>query len=395
MQNTTRRDFMRNVAAAGAVIGVGAGGLSVSRRATARGMEPGDAPGKAGKPLRILFLGGTGFLGPHTVEYALARGHEVTLFNRGRTNADRFPELEHLKGDRDPKNGEGLSALMREVEGGRRWDAVIDTSAYVPRISGASAELLSVAVDQYLFVSTACVYENWTMIRNGTEDRPLARLDDPETEAVQQHYCELKGYCEEAVSAHMGARATLIRPGLIVGPGDGTDRFSYWPVRVQRGGEVLAPGRFDDPIQYVDVRDLGIFMVHCLETRTVGAFNVLGPATKMGMAEFLYGCKAVCGGDARFTWVDAAFCRENGLRGWVELPLWADAEDDLMGGVNTWDCSKAVAAGCTFRPLAETVRDLLAWWNGLPEGRRSSVRAGMKPELEARMLAKWHEERGG
>ena len=188
----------------------------------------------ADKKLRILFLGGTGFVGPHTVRYAMERGHEVTLFNRGRTNTDLFPELETIIGDRDPEIDAGLSGLE-----GREWDAVIDTSGYVPRITGASAELLADSVGQYLFVSTICQYDNWAEGGiNGTEERPRATLDDPATEDVSTHYCALKAYCERAVEAAMPGRVTQIRPGLIVGPRDGTDSFTYWPVRINRGGEV-------------------------------------------------------------------------------------------------------------------------------------------------------------
>ena len=225
----------------------------------------------ASRSLNILFLGGTGFLGPHTVRYALERGHDVTLFNRGRTNTDLFPELETVIGDRDPQVGDGLKGLE-----GRRFDAVIDTSGYVPRIVGASATLLADQVEQYLFVSTICQYDGWIEGAPG-RDESVARatLDDPATEDVGTHYCALKAYCERAADAAMPERVTHIRPGLIVGPRDRTDRFTYWPVRAARGGTMLAPGRPSDLTQYIDVRDLARFMVHCLEDSTTGAFNAI------------------------------------------------------------------------------------------------------------------------
>ena len=211
--------------------------IEVSLATAVSAAFPPVAFGAADRSLKILFLGGTGFLGPHTVKYALQRGHEVTLFNRGRTNADMFPELETIIGNRDPEIDEGLSGLE-----GREWDAVIDTSGYVPRITGASAGLLAESVGQYLFVSTICQYDNWAEGgMNGTEDRPRATLDDPTTEDVSTHYCALKAYCERAVEDAMPGRVTQIRPGLIVGPRDGTDRFTYWPARIDAGGEVLGP----------------------------------------------------------------------------------------------------------------------------------------------------------
>jgi 2'-hydroxyisoflavone reductase len=245
---------------------------------------PFGAFGAAPRKLQILFLGGTGFLGPHTVRYALERGHDVTLFNRGRTNTDLFPQLETIVGNRDPEIDEGLAGLK-----GREWDVVIDTSGYVPRITRASSELLAESVGQYLFVSTICQYDNWAEGgTGGTEDRPRATLDDPATEDVRTHYCALKAYCERAVEAAMPGRVTQIRPGLIVGPRDGTDRFTYWPVRIDRGGEVLAPGKPSDPTQYIDVRDLARFMVHCLEQELVDTYNVV--RSPMPFGDLLSAC---------------------------------------------------------------------------------------------------------
>jgi 2'-hydroxyisoflavone reductase len=341
------------------------------------------AVARSERPLDLLVLGGTGFLGPATVDYALARGHRVTLFNRGRTNAEMYPQLETIIGDRDPDVGAGLSGLE-----GRRWDAVIDNSGYVPRMVQASSRLLAPNVGQYLFVSTICQYDNWLEgERFGTEERPRATLEDPSTEDVSQFYCELKAYCERAVEAELPDHATLIRPGLIVGPLDRSDRFTYWPVRFDRGGEVLAPGKPDDVTQYIDVRDLGQFMVHCVERRLTGPFNAIG--VPMPFGAFLEGCRQAINPEARLTWVPADFLAAQDVQPWRDLHLWVD-DDGPMAGSLSWSPQKAVDAGLTFRPLAETARDTLAWFRTLPEERQSTLRAGLSAEREAEVLAAWH-----
>ena len=400
MAETSRRRFMQTAAfGAAALAAAGTAPTALGRRqdGAAGGALPagvgmrGREPGRAEKKLKVLFLGGTGFLGPHTVHHLVQRGHEVTLFNRQRRAPDMFKSLEALKGDRDPDVNEGLSAIEQAIEKGRRWDAVIDTSSYVQRTADASADLLKDAADQYLFISTACVYDDWTQVWDGDEDAPLATLEDPTTEEVNTHYCALKGYCERAVQKHFGGRATIIRPGLIVGPRDQTDRVTYWPVRVARGGEVLAPGSIDDPTQYIDVRDLGEFMVRCLEHQTMGTFNALGPASKLSIAGLLYGCKAVTGSDAQFTWCDADWLESNNVRAWADVPMWSNPS---TAGVFTWSNERAVDAGLTFRPLAETVRDTLDWWATLSEERRARLRAGMSLEREQEALALWHKGQG-
>ena len=339
--------------------------------------------GAAGRKLRILFLGGTGFLGPHTVRYALERGHDVTLFNRGRTNSDLFPELETIIGNRDPEIDEGLAGLR-----GREWDAVIDTSGYVPRIVGASSELLADRVGQYLFVSTICQYDNWAEGgTNGTEDRPRATLDDPATEDVATHYCALKAYCERAAEAAMPGRVTQIRPGLIVGPRDSTDRFTYWPVRVDRGGEVLAPGKPSDRTQYIDVRDLARFMVHCLEQGLADTYNVV--RNPMPFGELLSACVNTIDSDAELTWVPADFLAEHDVQAWRDVPAWADS-DGAMAGSLAWSADKALSAGLTISPVEDTVRDTLAWFRSLPGERQDALRAGISAEKEASVLEAWH-----
>ena len=352
----------------------------------AAAMLPAATLAAADKKLRILFLGGTAFVGPHTVRYALERGHEVTLFNRGRTNTDLFPELETIIGNRDPEIDEGLGGLE-----GREWDAVIDTSGYVPRITGASAELLADSVGQYLFVSTICQYDTWAEGgTNGTEERPRATLDDPTTEDVSTHYCALKAYCERAVEAAMPGRVTQIRPGLIVGPRDGTDRFTYWQVRIGRGGEVLAPGKPSDLTQYIDVRDLARFMVHCLEQGLTEAYNVV--RNPMPFGDLLAACLATIDTDAELTWVPAEFLAEHDVQAWRDLPAWADPDSALAGSL-TWSADKALAAGLTIRPLEDTVRDTLAWFRSLPEERQAELRAGLSPDKEASVLQAWHASR--
>jgi 2'-hydroxyisoflavone reductase len=337
----------------------------------------------ARRKLKILFLGGTGFLGPHTVRYALDRGHDVTLFNRGRTNTGLFPELETIVGNRDPQIDEGLLGLK-----GREWDAVIDTSGYVPRITRASSELLADSVGQYLFVSTICQYDNWAEGgTGGTEERPRAILDDPTTEDVGTHYCALKAYCERAVEEAMPGRVTQIRPGLIVGPRDGTDRFTYWPVRIDRGGEVLAPGKPSDATQFIDVRDLARFMVHCLEQELTDTYNTV--RNPMPFGDLLSACTTTIESDAELTWVPADFLAKHDVEAWRDVPAWADP-DSAMAGSLTWSADKALAAGLEISPVEATIRDTLAWFKSLPEERQDELRAGMSREKEAMVLEAWH-----
>lgn len=347
----------------------------------------GAASDQAAKRLKILFLGGTGFLGPHTVQYALDRGHDVTLFNRGKTNSDLFPQLETIIGDRDPEVDEGLSRL-----GNRQWDAVIDTSGYVPRIVGASGRHLADNVGQYLFVSTICQYDGWMEgEKYRTEDVAHATLEDPTTEDVSAHYCELKAYCELAAEDALPGRVTQIRPGLIVGPLDKSDRFTYWPVRANRGGEMLAPGKPSDLTQYIDVRDLGKFMVHCLEQKMIDTFNLIRQPMPMG--DVLNSCLRVADKGTSLTWVPANVLAEHGLRAWQEIPMWADSDTPLSGSL-TWSGQKALDAGLTIRPVDETVRDTLAWFNSLPEERRATLRAGIPAAREVEVLAAWQETLG-
>lgn len=378
MKSTNRRDFLRHSAATGASIGFGLG-LS-SRLGYAQA-------GAAAAKKTLLILGGTAFLGPEIVQAAEKRGFTVTLFNRGKTHPELFPTLEKLKGDRDSKKDEGLNALK-----GRKWDAVVDTSGYVPRHVKDSAELLAENVKQYVFISTISVYAGFPN-PGMNEEAPVGKVDDETIEQVTgASYGPLKALCEQAAEKAMPGRVTNIRPGLIVGPGDPTDRYTYWPVRVARGGEVLAPGTPKDPVQVIDVRDLAEWTMKTIEDGTVGVFNATGPANTapLTIGAMLDACKTACGSDAKFTWADADFLAAQGVQPWGHMPVWLPPVGE-MGGMSQMDVSKAVAKGLTFRPHVETARDTLAWWNAQPEDRRQRLRAGLPAERETAVLAAFHE----
>jgi 2'-hydroxyisoflavone reductase len=361
---TSRRRFLQGTLAAACA-------MSLSPRRSAA------APAR--QPKKILILGGTVFLGPALVAAARAHGHTLTLFNRGKTNPGRFPDLEQLHGDRDGK----IEALK-----GRKWDVVIDDSGYVPRHVRDSATLLADNVGHYIFVSTISVYADTG--KPIDENAPLAQLKEPTESVSGGSYGALKALCEEAANAAMPGRVTVVRPGLIVGPDDQSDRFTYWPVRIARGGEVLAPGKPDDPVLYIDVRDLANWMIFTLvEKRIFGTFNALGPAGKLGIGVLLQGCKKGVGGDARFTWVDADFLEKQEVHGWSNMPVWLPpvGETAYVGRISR---ARAVKTGLTFRPVADTARDTLAWWKTLPEERRAKMKAGISADREKSVLAFWH-----
>jgi 2'-hydroxyisoflavone reductase len=349
------------------------------------GGDPAAAPAPAAPPAKktILILGGTGFLGPHVVEAALARGHTLTLFNRGKTRPHLFPNVEKLQGDRDGK----LEALR-----GRSWDAVVDTSAYVPRIMKLSAELLAPSVKQYVNISTISVYAKHD--RPGADETaPLEALADPASEDVKQHYGALKALCEQAAEAALPGRVANVRPGLIIGPGDPTGRFTHWPSRMAEGGEVLCPGDGSTPTQYIDGRDLGAWIVKLVEDGTVGVFNALGPERRIAMKEVLEACNAAGGNKATLTWVDAAFLDEQEVAPWSELPMWFDATGE-MAGFGTISNARAVAAGLRFRPILDTAKDTLAWLPTVPEDKRArATSTGISREKEAKVLAAWKARR--
>jgi 2'-hydroxyisoflavone reductase len=319
--------------------------------------------------VRLLILGGTKFLGRAAADAALARGHELTLF--GETNAELFPDAEKLRGDRDGD----LSALE-----GRHWDAVIDPSGYVPRLVRAAAE--TVGTDHYVFVSSISVYKQ-RMRAGFDEDEPVAELEDPATEEIGEHYGALKAACERVVVERFPNAHTNVRAGLIVGPHDPTDRFTYWPVRVARGGNVLAPGRPERQVQFVDVRDLADWLVRTAENRVTGTFNATGPVPPVTMGELLETCRRVAQSDAELRWVPEQLLLDRGVDPWMELPLWLPESDPEFAHFLRADVSRATAAGLTFRPLEETVRDTLAWAGAT----RPFEKAGLDPAKERELLA--------
>ena len=323
----------------------------------------------------------------HDEQAALARGHELTLFNRGRTNPHLFPDVEKLEGDRRRPVRDGMPEQDLTALEGRRWDCVVDTSGYFTRNVEDTARLLADAVDQYVYVSSLSCYRD--MEKNDAvidESSPLAECDDKYTATMGENfenYGALKAYCEQAVEQFLPGRATQVRPGYIVGPRDRSDRFSYWPARLARGGDVLAPGDRDAEQQLIDVRDLGAWIVDLCEQNTTGPFNAVGFRGRISTAELLYTGKGTLNHECDFTWVDDAFLEEHGVTSWQEMPCWTPAR--------LWNrCrnDKAIAAGLRFRPIAETFRDT---WKWLEAERPADApwRAGMTPEREAELLRAW------
>jgi nucleoside-diphosphate-sugar epimerase len=326
--------------------------------------------------VRLLVLGGTTFLGRSVVDSALVSGHEVTLFNRGRTNADLYPDVERLRGD--------LTADVDALRG-RAWDAAVDLDATtLPRHVRRYAGLLRDAVGHFVFVSTISAYADPS--RPLDEDSPLHEPPSPEPdEFTEQHYGGLKAGCERAVQAVFGTRATIVRPGLIAGPHDPSDRFTYWPRRLSAGGDVLAPGDPSRPVQLVDARDLGAWLVRLAERREAGVFNATGPAEPLTLGELLERTAAAVGADARLVWIDAQTILDAGVGPWRELPLWLPGGE--YDGLLRADIGRALAAGLTFRPLEETARDTLAW-DRMIEGARPTLGREKEREILARARAR-------
>ena len=376
----TRRNFLMGVAGAGVPVALGANCTpsAGSGQGAAGAQAPGTSPGAktSSGPRTILILGGTNFLGPHIVDAAKARGHKLTLFNRGKTHPELFSDIEKLHGDRDGD--------LKSLEG-RSWDTVIDTSGYVPRIVKQSADLLAPKVGQYVFVSSISVYKDDVAV-GADENHPLQVLTEPGSEDRLKHYGALKALCEKTVGAAFAGRALVIRPGLIVGPLDPTDRFTYWPVRLERGGEVLAPGNGKDPAQIIDARDLAAWIVASIEERQMGTFNATGPRDAITMHELLDLCHAGIGGSAaRFTWVDTDFLEKKEVAPWTDLPVWT-GKDRGMASVSN---KRAVERGLKFRPIGETAGDTLAWWKTLPAERREKPKVGLTAQRESEVLAAW------
>jgi 2'-hydroxyisoflavone reductase len=331
--------------------------------------------------VRLLVLGGTEFLGRALVEAALACGEQVTIFTRGRTNPELFPDVDRRTGDRD-----GDLGALEEGE----WDAVVDTSGYVPRVVRASCELLAPRVQRYAFVSSISAYADFAAPLD--EDSPLAGLDEPDAEDVEQAYGPLKAACEQVVRDVFGPRALVVRPGLIVGPHDPTGRFTYWVERLARGGDVIAPGPRARGVQFIDVRDLAEWILLMVEEGHGGVFNATGPVPRPTMEDVLEACRRTGGSDARLVWVDADFLLEREVGEWNELPLWL-VDPDWRGMLDV-DVSRAVGAGLMFRPLDDTARATLAWARTAtttPSRRQGAElpHAGLAPERERELLAAW------
>jgi 2'-hydroxyisoflavone reductase len=365
----SRREFLAQsaVAAGGMLLLRGSALVDAAARLTSL---------RSTAPLDMLVLGGTGFIGPHLVRYAVRRGHRVTIFTRGRHQADLPNEVTRLTGDR---NGQ-LGALE-----GKRWDVVVDDSATNPDWVRQSAQLLKGAVGRYLYTSSTGVY--YPYLRRGIDESvvPHVELADPKDES--EKFGVAKARCEREVQQAVGDRALIVRPTYIVGPGDTTDRFPYWPQRLVRGGETLAPGRRDDPVQFIDVRDLAEWMVRLLEDQRSGVYNAVGPREILTMPQFLDRAKAALASTSTFTSVDDyAFLSGHGIDEAIPWALLQGNDDGMMSIRN----DKAMGAGLTLRPLESTVRDTLAWWQTVPEARRAAPRFTITPENEAKALADWH-----
>lgn len=343
--------------------------------------------------MRLLILGGTIFLGRHLVDAALAGGHEVTVFTRGLHDEGTPEGVERLRGDRDGQ----LDALK-----GRTWDAVVDTCGFVPRVVRASAELLAGSVGHYTFVSSGSAYRD-ARVAGIDEDYPLGTMTEEQVRAMEEvkppvesparayaeFYGPLKALCERAAEEAMPGRTLNVRAGLIVGPYDYSDRFTYWPRRVAAGGDVLAPAPPTRQVQFIDARDLAEWIVRAAAAGTAGTFNATGPDYTLTMGRFLEECRAATGSDARLVWVEEKFLLDAGVEAWSEVPLWVPESSEEIRhflGVNN---ERAVRAGLTFRPIGETVRDTLAWDATRPPD--TPRRAGLTREREAEVLAAWRE----
>lgn len=413
-----KQPFSRRRLLALALAAGGAATLGAPLATQADGARGRSVPTRRRAPRRILILGGTGFLGPACIAAAHARGHRITIFNRGRTEQVRkergrpldLPDgVEVIYGNRDPEktaddwkdpargqerrpdSPKGLSGLV-----GREWDAVIDTSGYFPRMVRASATLLAPSVGQYVFISSVSAYAR--IDRDGVDETaPLATLPDPAVEDFGPQFANYgggKAMCEKAAEEAMPGRTTIIRPGFIVGPGDTSARFIYWPLRVERGGEMAVPGSPTDPIQLIDVRDLAEWIVRLIEARVTGAFNATGPAEPLTFRAMLEGCRRAAGADTRFTWIDADFLRTMGVEPEEHFPLWVSPAAGEQRGIHRISIRRALDAGLAFRPLDQTARATLDWHHSLPDDAQAAVgRARLAPQREAEVLEAWRSRR--
>ena len=398
MQRTRREGLAVTVAVMGLLTsGAAAGGSAATDEAEA------SVGSQHGEKLEILFLGGTGFLGPHTIEILTEHGHEVTLFNRG-NREEMFPDLELIIGNRIAAVEPGLSPLAEAVEAGRTWDAVIDTAS-VHTWTEDTAELLKDAADHYVYISSLSAYADASG-DGRVEGDAVMEMPDDIADSIDRlpydmtFYGAVKARSEAAAERWFPGKATVIRPGLIVGPGDTTHRFSYWPLRIRDGGEVLAPGNPTDPVMFIDVRDVAAFVVDVIEDDHYGIYNTNGPTTNdMTIGAMLEACKAESASDSEFVWADAEFLGVQGIGPWQAMPVWIPPVGDYAGFHKT-SVKKAAEAGLTIRPIAETIRDTLAWFDEwLPKAQNRDGTAfryqpgvnaaGISREREAAVITMW------
>ena len=330
--------------------------------------------------MNILIIGGTRFLGRHLVDSAFARGHNVTLFNRGQTNPNLFPNVETVLGDRE----HSINRLS-----GRDWDAVIDTCGYVPRIVGISAVGLKRSVGRYIFISSISVYPDSDLHKIGIDESdPVGKLKDESVEEITgETYGPLKALCEKTMLDLYGESGLVVRPGLIVGPNDPTDRYTYWPVRIAKGGEVLAPEKPEVPVQIIDVRDLSDFIIKLIEENASGIYNATGPDYELTFGRMLETCKQVSRSDANIHWAPVEFLEQNKVEAWSDMPVWVP-DNEENAGFSRVSISKAIQAGLKFRTLEDTVHDTLAWADTRPTDH--NWRAGLKSDREQELLRLLH-----
>ena len=331
--------------------------------------------------MKILIIGGKRFLGIALVEALLKAGHTPTLFNRGLTNPELFPKVKQLIGDRE----KDLDVLKR-----RKWDAVIDTCGYLPHVVKQSAEFLSTRCEMYVYISSISVYRDFAN-PDIDEDYELAQLEDPEDkENTGAAYGPLKALCEYEIQQHFKGKVLVIRPGLIVGPNDPTDRFTYWPWRVSLGGDILVPAPPSSNLQFIDVRDLAAFIIKLTEKQQEGVYNVVGPKRPGNFGSLLVACREAALSDANFVWVAEPFLLRQEIAPWTELPLWVPTTDPVFSGFFNINNTKAVKEGLKFRALSETVTDILEWLETQPKSRK--LKAGLALAKEAKLLQKYQDE---
>lgn len=409
----SRREFVKRTALASGAIGLGGSLLGdapvdavvaarASDAAKARASAASSRPDPTRRALRILILGGTGFTGPHQIRYAIERGHHVTIFNRGRRETELPASVIQLQGDRN--EADGLAALKAEIAKGVTWDVVIDNPTTLPFWVRDAGEVLRDATRHYVFISTISVYADVSR-RGMDENTALARYDgdDPLRETMQSYqqaggslYGPLKVASEREAEKWFPGRTTVIRPGLIVGPRDMTGRFTYWPVRIARGGEVLAPGTGHDAVQFIDARDLAEWTIRMTESRSFGTYNATGPAGELTMAEMLGGIRAAFDGtnSMKLTWVPADALAEHSVRGWSHMPVWVTPRPDNAGFARV-SIARALDSGLTFRPLATTARETLDWFRSLPPDVQADVGGPLTAEREAEVLRAWNSRGSG